>query len=626
MAASATDKFKLASNGTRPSPTTLTALKSIGASSITVGALTGWPTTTGVDFCIYTVDTSGNKVAGSQTDWSGTASGTTISNLVLRAGTDNGYAVGAIVEAGPVAAWADDVTSGMAVEHKQDGTHGAITATSVTSAGAISGTTGTFSGAITAPSITISGTATSQGWTALGQTPNTVTANSTVPGVFDMVFNAVDLTGTLSNGMKLQCARTVAAPSQCTDLESGTSQYFSRASGSITGMTFTDDFVVSAWIKLESYPAANGTTIASRYNGTSGWIFKLTTGGVLSLEGYNGGSSNISYIQSYQAIPLNTWVHVAAKLDMSAFAVTANGGTTGSYCMINGIDVAAQVSRGGTNPTALVQAGNLEIGGQNGGLQPFDGKLAQVAIYSAAVTEATILATINRSLTGSETSLVSAYSFNGVLTDLSANANTLTANNSATATNADSPFGNNGVSTTLEYAEVLNTAVSTNTTVTVRVPNGCQLPTSGGISSVLYSTQSNPYGLPYFSKVLGRAELRAETAIASATPTQVPGLSCPVYVPNGASVRITLVGNMFNSGANSNILAIWDGVVNSGTKIQASNVDFDAGSKARATSTSIIVASVSGLKTFNAGLSANTGTASLQGTTGYPANLQVELV
>ena len=151
MAANSLDKFKLASNGSRPSPTTLTALKSIGASSITVGALTGWPTTTGVDFCIYTIDTSGNKVAGSQTDWSGTASGTTISNLTLRAGTDNGYAVGAIVESGPVAAWADDIVSGINVEHDQDGTHGVVTATSVTSAGAVSGTaftgtTGTFSG------------------------------------------------------------------------------------------------------------------------------------------------------------------------------------------------------------------------------------------------------------------------------------------------------------------------------------------------------------------------------------------------------------------------------------------------------------------------------------------------
>lgn len=37
---------------------------------------------------------------------------------------------------------------------------------------------------------------------------------------------------------------------------------------------------------------------------------------------------------------------------------------------------------------------------------------------------------------------------------------------------------------------------STNTTVTVQVPEGCQLPTTGGITSVDYSTQNVPYGFP----------------------------------------------------------------------------------------------------------------------------------
>lgn len=141
MAADINDKFTEATNGTRPVPTTLTSLKSIGAASISCGALTGWPTATAVHFIIYTTDVNGNKVAGSQTDWKGIVSGTTITNLTLKAGTDNGYAVGAVVQAAPTAAWADDLTEGLMVEHKQDGTHENITADSVTSAGAVSGTT-----------------------------------------------------------------------------------------------------------------------------------------------------------------------------------------------------------------------------------------------------------------------------------------------------------------------------------------------------------------------------------------------------------------------------------------------------------------------------------------------------
>jgi uncharacterized alpha/beta hydrolase family protein len=42
----------------------------------------------------------------------------------------------------------------------------------------------------------------------------------------------------------------------------------------------------------------------------------------------NGGAGNVSYLTSYQSIPLNKWVHIAAQLDMSAFTATT---TTTSY-------------------------------------------------------------------------------------------------------------------------------------------------------------------------------------------------------------------------------------------------------------------------------------------------------
>lgn len=137
MAASINDKFTEATNGSRPVPTTLTALLPSGASpgTATCGALTGWATATAVHFVIYTVDVNGRKVSGSQTDWKGVVSGSTITGLVLKAGTNNGYAIGAVVEAAPTAAWADDVTEGIRVEHNQDGTHSAITATSLVASG-----------------------------------------------------------------------------------------------------------------------------------------------------------------------------------------------------------------------------------------------------------------------------------------------------------------------------------------------------------------------------------------------------------------------------------------------------------------------------------------------------------
>jgi hypothetical protein len=68
---------------------------------------------------------------------------------------------------------------------------------------------------------------------------------------------------------------------------------------------------------------------------------------------------------------------------MSAFTAT----TLTSYTMLDGLDVPATVSRAGTNPTALIQAGNLQIGAANT-LNFFPGKIAQVAIYNAKVTQA----------------------------------------------------------------------------------------------------------------------------------------------------------------------------------------------------------------------------------------------
>ena len=340
-------------------------------------------------------------------------------------------------------------------------------------------------GDISVNSITINSTASTEGWSPLGATPDTVTANGNRS--YSMVFNSNDLTNTISPGMRLKATRTVTAPTQCADLESSSSQYFNKTSP--VGMTFTDDFVVSAWIKLESYADMR---IASRYNGTSGWTFGLTSSGQVVMVGYNAGAANLSVVTSSQSVPLNKWVHVAAQLDMSTFTAT----TTTSYTMIDGVNVPASVSRGGTNPTTLVQAGNLEIGGQNGGLLPFDGKIAQVAIYSAKVTQANVLATMAQGLTGSETSLISAYSLSNSLTDLNTgNANNLTAQNSAVATATDTPFAGGSVGTT-EYGIVTAATFSTNTTLTVQVPEGYAIPTTGGVSAVSYSISKIPYGFP----------------------------------------------------------------------------------------------------------------------------------
>lgn len=304
---------------------------------------------------------------------------------------------------------------------------------------------------------------------------------------YDVTF-ASTVASYLTPGMRIRTTRTAAAPTGAISLN-GSTQYANKTSPA--GMTFTDDFVVSAWVKMTSY---GDYSIASCYNGTSGWDFGIDSTGRVALTGFNGGAGNYSFLKSYQSIPLNKWVHIAAQLDMSTFTAT----TTTSYAMIDGLDVPVSVTRAGTNPTALVQAGNLEIGSRNGGSQFFPGNIAQVAIYNAKVTQANIRATISQSLTGAETSLISAYKLDQAsgLTDLNTgNANNLTAQGSPTYSTA-SPFTTDANGTpggSYDYAIVQK--VST-TTATVQVPEGCTIPTSGGVSAVDLSAWKAPFGMP----------------------------------------------------------------------------------------------------------------------------------
>lgn len=329
-------------------------------------------------------------------------------------------------------------------------------------------------------------------WRPLINPPSTVTYNG--QRSYDLVFNGVDYTGVLNPGTRLRTTRTVAAPTRCTILN-GTNQYWVKTSPA--GMTFTDDFVVSAWVKLSSYPGSEAM-IVSRSNNVSGWFLDVLSNGTVFLNGTNGAAANYSRVTTYQSLPLNKWVHITAQLDMSAFTASS----TTSYIMFDGVDVPVSVSRAGTNPTALINnVGNLEVGSFNGGTLPFPGKIAQAAIFNAKVTQATMRTYMSQGLVGTETSLISAYSFNNSTTDLNVtNANNLTAGaGSPTATNADSPFGTQAsglISSTLDYGIIQVATFSTNTTVTVQVPEGCTIPTSGGVSAISYSGVKAPYGFP----------------------------------------------------------------------------------------------------------------------------------
>lgn len=312
------------------------------------------------------------------------------------------------------------------------------------------------------------------GWTSITGSISAVTNNG--QRSYSLTTSS-DNSAVISPGMRLRTTRTVAAPTQSTSLN-GTTQFYNKTTPA--GMTFTDDFTCMGWIKPSSYALSGNGGIISRHNGSTGWIFltEQTTG---RLQIFGQGAANRGF-QTYQAIPPNQWTHVAATIDMSA-------GTATMY--INGVLVPS-VSYGGVG-TSLTQAGNLEVGSY-AGANFFPGKIAQAAVFSSVLSAATIRSYMSQGLSGSETSLVSAYSFNNSVNDLNvSNANNLTANGSAIATNADSPFGNSGVSSTFDYHIVQTVSSST---LVVQSAEGCAPPTSGGVTAASYSSFRTPYGFP----------------------------------------------------------------------------------------------------------------------------------
>lgn len=327
------------------------------------------------------------------------------------------------------------------------------------------------------------------GWVDVGSLPSTITnlGNRSV----QVVFNGVDLTNKLLQRVKLMFTRTVTAPTRCTDLESSSSQYFSKTSPA--GLSFTTTYSCGAWIKLESY--TSGGIIARRNADTEGWSFHVNTAGTLSLSALRIAANNKT-ITSKQVIPLDRWVHVAATMDVSA------GDTSAQKIWIDGVEVPRTYAISGTI-TALVQGTTALVVGamKSAGTLPFDGKIAQAFVASAQITQANLRNLYSQGITPAiiaTNSIVSAYSFDNVLTDLNTtNANNLTASGGAVASATDSPFGQTWYGTptgTTEWGIITNSTFSTNTTLTIQLPEGSAIPTSGGISALKYSIAAEPYG------------------------------------------------------------------------------------------------------------------------------------
>ena len=128
MPASINDKFRKVY---QTFSTTLSAQKALAAGTMSLSSATGVPTDTAVDFTVGRVDANGTRTPSAKAVYKGTLSGTTVSNLTLIEGTDQLHNAGTVVEITWTATTWNNAVDAILTQHNQDGTHGVVTATSV---------------------------------------------------------------------------------------------------------------------------------------------------------------------------------------------------------------------------------------------------------------------------------------------------------------------------------------------------------------------------------------------------------------------------------------------------------------------------------------------------------------
>lgn len=229
-----------------------------------------------------------------------------------------------------------------------------------------------------------------------------------------------------------------------TDLESGSSQYFSRTDANMSagfpGKSSgggTGDFTIEFWYKPESSPAPNQTLI-SKFENTTGnnrsyMVQRWSTGMVLNVssDGTSGNSENL-----FKAMTVSdaTWQHIAIVWDASASSAeffldtVSQGAATGSITSIY-------------QTPAVFAIGAVDAGGTP--VQFADGLINNMRVWGDKRTSGEISANWKTVLSSGDNLEGSWFNETNDGVDLTSNNNDLTNNNSATFS-ADVPFVEGG--------------------------------------------------------------------------------------------------------------------------------------------------------------------------------------
>ena len=127
---------------------------------------------------------------------------------------------------------------------------------------------------------------------------------------------------------------------------------------------------------------------------------------------------------------------------------------------------------------------------------------------------------------------------------------------------------------------------------------------------------------------LGYAQITSNFGVSTTTPTQVTSLTTTVTIPAGSrKIKITVFAQAISNGAVAQqTLEIWDGVVNSGTKLAGTDMVSSVAQALTPAMVFAVVTPAAGSKTYNVGIHTTTGTATLTASATNPAFILVEAI
>lgn len=222
------------------------------------------------------------------------------------------------------------------------------------------------------------------------------------------------------------------------DLEVDSSQYaYINNLATINGV---NAMTVEFWLKPETLAVNRG--IVSRSDGATANQFTIAQDGNAGFNAIqvsiaaNAGDWFGNYFRfSNDTLASGSWKHYAVVYDGS---LTGDANRLKLY--VNGVQDTIQASSGSVAASLTTITQPLQIGNRGSGESNYyDGLIDEVRIWTAARTEAQILANYQRELGGGEPNLVAYWKLNNAYTDSSTAGNTLTASGSPVFS-TDIPF------------------------------------------------------------------------------------------------------------------------------------------------------------------------------------------